>query len=77
MPGRPRAADGLSIKGEAAMGQVIEYYIPEKYILPQAKWVPPSERGKVLEFQRVLKAKAERLTAAQLEYNWMSFAPPR
>lgn len=41
------------------MGQVIEYYIPEKYILPQAKWVPPSERGKVLGFQRVVKAKAE------------------
>jgi hypothetical protein len=58
------------------MGQVIEYYIPEKYILPQAKWVPPSERGKVLGFQRVVKAKAE-AQAATLEYNWMSFAPPR
>jgi hypothetical protein len=60
------------------MGQVIEYYIPEKYILPQAKWVPPSERGKVLAFQRFAKAKAEaQAGVAALEYNWMSFAPPR
>jgi hypothetical protein len=64
---------------EEAMGQLIEYYIPESHVLPQEKWVPPSARGKVLGFERGMKPKAmdPRIVAAALKYNWMSFAPPR
>ena len=65
------------VSQEAVMGQVIEYYIPEKCVLPPAKWVPPSERGKVLGFERAMKAKADPKSAASPEYNWMSFAPLR
>jgi hypothetical protein len=32
-----------------AMAKVIEYYIPERF-RKTARWVPPDERGKVIEF---------------------------
>jgi hypothetical protein len=32
-----------------AMAKVIEYYIPERF-QKTARWVPPEERGKVIEF---------------------------
>jgi hypothetical protein len=31
------------------MAQLIEYYIPDKF-KKKVKWIPPAERGKVIEF---------------------------
>jgi len=32
------------------MAQVIEFYIPAQFQNKRAKWIPPAQRGKVLEF---------------------------
>ena len=32
-----------------AVAKVIEFYIPTRF-LKRAKWIPPQERGKVIEF---------------------------
>jgi hypothetical protein len=31
----------------AAMGQVIEFYVPEKFRKNIGNWIPPEQRGKV------------------------------
>ena len=33
----------------SAMPKVIEYYIPERF-RKTARWVPPDQRGKVIQF---------------------------
>lgn len=33
------------------MGQLIEFYVPATFIYPRQKWIPESERGKVLAFR--------------------------
>jgi hypothetical protein len=35
-----------------AMGQLIEFYVPYSFHYPQRKWMPESERGKVLSFKQ-------------------------
>jgi hypothetical protein len=32
------------------MGQIIEFYVPFSFVYPRRKWMPESERGKVLNF---------------------------
>ena len=32
------------------MAELIDYYIPNLFVAPRPRWVPESERGKVLEF---------------------------
>jgi len=39
------------------MAQVIELYIPARFH-KQVKWVPPAERGKVLEFPAAMRKSA-------------------
>ena len=39
------------------MGQVIEFYIPTRF-QRKVKWVPPTQRGKVLQFPGELKKSA-------------------
>jgi hypothetical protein len=34
------------------MARVITFYIPDNF-RPKVKWIPPSRRGKVIEFQPV------------------------
>ena len=34
------------------MKQPIEFYIPYSFHFPQPKWMPESERGKVLDFKQ-------------------------
>jgi hypothetical protein len=37
---------------EVIMGQLIEFYVPYSFHFPQRKWIPESERGKVLSFRQ-------------------------
>ena len=39
------------------MAQVIEFYIPARFHTP-VKWIPPAERGKVLEFPAAVRKSA-------------------
>lgn len=65
-PGREHRAN--------VMGQVIEYYIPEKFTPQQAKWMPEADRGKLIGFQRKAAVKAEEKPAATAS-RWMAFTP--
>jgi hypothetical protein len=56
------------------MGQVIEYYIPQKFMPQQAKWMPEADRGKLIGFQRKAAVKAEEQPAA-VASRWMAFTP--
>jgi hypothetical protein len=58
-----------------AVAQVIEYYIPEKFIRSQAKWLPGEARGKVIGFQRNAAGKTNATPAVALTNNWMAFSP--
>jgi len=40
-----------------AMAQVIEFYIPNRF-RKKVRWVPPEQRGKVLEFPVEIKKSA-------------------
>ena len=40
------------------MGQLIVYYVPANFRSPSEKWVPPSERGKIIEFRMQAKKSA-------------------
>lgn len=40
-----------------AMAQVIEFYIPARF-RKKVKWVPPEERGKVIEFPAEIRKSA-------------------
>jgi hypothetical protein len=31
-------------------GRVIEFYVPATFQLPERRWLPPEERGKLIEF---------------------------
>jgi hypothetical protein len=55
------------------MGQVIEYYVPEKFTPQQAKWMPEADRGKLIGFQRKAVVQAEAQPAAASR--WMAFTP--
>lgn len=56
-------------------GQVIQYYIPTKFIPARPKWLPAELRGKVIQFQaRTLVRTCEQL-AATLASRWVSFTP--
>jgi hypothetical protein len=60
------------------MAQLIEYHMPAGFISPQAKWVAPSARGKVLEFQSaVVNQPTPQIGAMALEYTRVVSAPPR
>jgi len=39
------------------MAKIIEFYIPQSF-RKVSKWVPPNERGKVLEFPMVVRQSA-------------------
>lgn len=57
------------------MGQVIQYYIPAKFIRAQPKWMPAEARGKVIRFQNRTIARTCEQIAASLSSRWMSFNP--
>jgi hypothetical protein len=42
---------------EDAMAEVIEFYVPTRF-RRQVKWVPPTQRGKLLEFPADMKKSA-------------------
>ena len=42
---------------EDAMARIIEFYIPARFHKP-VKWMPPAERGKVLEFPAEVRKSA-------------------
>ena len=42
---------------EDAMARIIEFYIPARFHKP-VKWIPPAERGKVLEFPAEVRKSA-------------------
>jgi len=44
--------------GNDFMAKVIEFYIPERFRKPTAKWIPVEQRGKVLEFRPQLQKSA-------------------
>jgi hypothetical protein len=33
------------------MGELIVFYVPASFKPVSAKWIPPSERGKLIDFQ--------------------------
>jgi hypothetical protein len=39
------------------MARIIEFYIPARF-LKATKWIPPTERGKVLEFPAEVRKSA-------------------
>jgi hypothetical protein len=43
--------------GGRAMARVIEFYVPGKFRQSAKKWIPPKQRGKVIQFP-VLKKSA-------------------
>jgi hypothetical protein len=57
------------------VAQIIEYYVPEKFIRLQAKWKPPAALGKVIGFQRNPAAKTNAMPTVALTNNWMAFSP--
>lgn len=60
------------------MGELIEYYVPNKFVAPRAKWVPPAERGKVIDFHCALVSQPDAPPAPMaLEYTRVAVAPPR
>jgi hypothetical protein len=34
------------------MGELIEFYVPLSFIAPPKKWIPESQRGRLLAFSR-------------------------
>jgi hypothetical protein len=40
------------------MGQLIVFYVPANFRTPQRKWMPESERGKVIAFYGAVKKSA-------------------
>ena len=40
------------------MGELIVFYVPENFKSSATKWMPPSERGKLIEFQAQVKKSA-------------------
>jgi hypothetical protein len=44
--------------GNDFMAKVIEFYIPNRFRKPPAKWTPAEQRGKVLEFRPLLQKSA-------------------
>jgi hypothetical protein len=60
--------------GQTVMGQVIEYYIPQKFTPSQVKWIPEAERGKLIGFQRKAARKPEKQPTAAAS-RWMAFTP--
>jgi len=47
----------LLLDRRRAMAQVIEFYIPARFH-KKVKWVPPEERGKVIEFPAEVRKSA-------------------
>jgi len=48
---------GVWKKGEVIMAKVIEFYIPNTF-RKRAIWIPPEQRGKVIEFPLQIKKSA-------------------
>jgi hypothetical protein len=42
--------DDDSPESSTPRGRVIEFYVPATFQLPARRWLPPEERGKVIEF---------------------------
>ena len=40
------------------MGELIVFYIPAHFTAPPVKWIPASEKGKVLAFPRTVERKS-------------------
>jgi hypothetical protein len=40
------------------MGQLIVFYVPASFRAPAAKWMPPSERGKIIDFHATATKKS-------------------
>jgi hypothetical protein len=40
------------------MAQVIEFYVPDRFRKKKVRWVPPEQRGKVIEFPSEIKRSA-------------------
>lgn len=40
------------------MAKVIEYYIPETFRKKSDKWIPPDQRGKIIQFPTTVKKSA-------------------
>ena len=43
--------------GSKAMAKVIEFYVPDKF-RRRSKWIPPKQRGKVIQFPALQKKSA-------------------
>jgi hypothetical protein len=51
------AEDGKDHDGEDHMAKIIEFYIPSNF-RKNDKWIPPQERGKIIEFNLPTKKSA-------------------
>ena len=47
----------LDVGSEDAMAQVIEFYVPDRF-RKKVKWLPATQRGKVIEFPVDVKKSA-------------------
>jgi hypothetical protein len=73
-------ADDVSMKvqrGEAARGKIIEYYVPHQFNGLAARWIPPAERGKLIEFARIEETRDELTAVSIFRNSWIFLAPPR
>jgi hypothetical protein len=50
LPAAPASSATTSDEDAASSGRVIEFYVPPTFQLPERRWVPAEERGKVIEF---------------------------
>jgi hypothetical protein len=40
------------------MGELIVFYVPVSFKASAGKWIPPSERGKIIDFQSMQARKS-------------------
>jgi hypothetical protein len=60
------------------MGLLIEYYIPTKFVLHEAKGMPSAEGAKVIGFQIAVGVNADgQVVSSELRNSWIFVAPPR
>jgi hypothetical protein len=54
---RNRYPRRMRLGGSKAMAKVIEFYMPDKF-RRRSKWIPPKQRGKVIQFPALQKKSA-------------------
>ena len=54
--GKPRKRN-LEMKDGSTMAKIIEFYVPSTF-LKSGKWIPPENRGKIIEFPMTSKKTA-------------------